>query len=116
MIVFGVGGGKRTDRGAVWAAKCANCQNDVLLHHVTTHASFRLFFVPIFKYDTKHFLICPVCKQGPRLDEARVRQVETAKLLLVRARMNELTEEQYKTELAVQNPASVGLSGGAAEI
>jgi len=100
MIIFGFGGSKLTNRGAVWPATCRNCHNQVILEHVTTHASFRLFFIPIIPYDRKHYLICPVCRRGPQLTPAALPMIEQAKLLLARHRMGELTAEEYKAELA----------------
>lgn len=116
MIVFGFGGSKRTDRGAVWPAVCGNCRNQVLMHHVTTHASFRLFFVPIVPYNRKHFLLCPVCQQGWQLAQQDVARVEAGKLLLVRARMGEITEAQYGSELTMlRNPSAVTIAASAVE-
>jgi hypothetical protein len=100
VIIFGFGGSKLTDRGAVWPATCANCHNQVLLHHITTHATFRLFFVPILPYDRVHFLLCPICQKGMRLKSVAVPQVEAAKQLLVKARLGEITQQQYEEELA----------------
>ena len=101
MIIWGFGGSKLTDKGAVWPATCPRCRNDVLLHHVTTHASFRLFFVPIFPYDRKHHLMCPVCRQSVQFDpKAELPRIEAAKQLLIQARAGQITEQQYMYELA----------------
>lgn len=99
MIIFGFGGSKLTNRGAVWPATCTNCHNQVLLHHITTHASFRLFFVPIVPYNRRHYLLCPICQKGIRLKSIALPQVEAAKQLLVRVRLGEITEQQYEEEL-----------------
>jgi len=111
VIIFGFGGSKLTDRGSVWPATCPNCHNQVLLHHATTHASFRLFFVPIVKYNRKHYLMCPTCHKGPRLDAAEVKQVEAAKLLLARVRIGELTETSTATS-CVGNESGGGRAPG----
>ena len=101
MIIWGFGGSKLTDKGAVWPATCPRCNNDVLLHHVTTHASFRLFFVPIVPYDRKHHLMCPVCRQSMQFDpKAELPRIEAGKQLLVAIRTGQISEEQYRRELA----------------
>ena len=100
MIIFGFGGSAVTNRGAVWPATCGNCHNQVLLHHITTHASFRLFFVQIVPYNRRHYLLCPICQKGIRLKSVALPQVEIAKQLLVRARMGQISEQQYNEELA----------------
>lgn len=111
MIIWGFGGNKLSDKGAVWPAICPNCRNTVLLHHVTTHSTFSLFFIPLVPYDRKHHLMCPVCRNSlqfdPKVDLARI---EAGKQLLVRFRMGEIMEPQYRNELAAlmgQSPASL---------
>ncbi len=105
MIIFGWGGRKLYDKGAVWAAVCPNCHNQVFFHYLTAHSSFSLFFVPLIPYGRKHLLVCPVCHQARELDDAGVNLVKQAQLLLARVRLNELTEAGYQAELArLRNP------------
>jgi uncharacterized protein YbaR (Trm112 family) len=122
MIIWGFGGSKPTDKGAVWPATCPNCHNNVLLHHVTTHATFSLFFIPLVPYDRKHHLVCPICQRGLQFDpKTELSRIEAAKQLLVRVRLGEITEAQYMFELerlrsggpaALPQQATGGPSGG----
>jgi hypothetical protein len=117
VIIFGWGGSKFMDHGAVWMQTCPNCHNSGWFHYVTTHASFRLFFVPIVPYDRKHYLMCPVCNRGPQLDDAGVETAKQAMLLLARTRMGELSENEYSAELErLLNQQVAGLPAGAARI
>jgi hypothetical protein len=101
VIIWGFGGSKVTDKGAVWPATCPRCRNEVLLHHVTTHATFSLFFVPLVPYDRKHHLACPVCSQSVQFDpKAGLPKIEAGKMLLLQARTGQISEEQYRYELA----------------
>jgi hypothetical protein len=115
MIIWGFGGSKLADKGAVWPATCPNCHNGVYLHHVTTHASFRLFFVPIIPYGRKHHLMCPICQRGVRFDpKLELPRIEAAKMLLVQARTGEITDQQYRLGLEqLHNQAPATLSAPA---
>jgi hypothetical protein len=99
MIIWGFGGSKLNDRGAVWPAMCPNCHNNVLLHHVTTHATFSLFFIPLIPYDRKHHLMCPICRKSIQFDKSELPRIEAGKQLLVRARLGQIGETEYMSEL-----------------
>jgi hypothetical protein len=112
MIIFGWGGSKLDDHGAVWNQTCPNCRNSVWFHYATTHASFRLFFVPIIPYDRKHYLVCPVCSRGPQLDDHGLAIVKQAMLLLARMRLGELPEGEYHAQLERLLGAGTALPAG----
>jgi hypothetical protein len=114
MVIFGWGGGKLKDRGAVWPAVCPNCHNQVLFHYTTVNKSFRLYFVPIIPYGTKHYLMCPICSKGRELSGQGVLLVKQAQELLARTRVGELTDEQCRFELErLRNPDAASLQPGA---
>ncbi len=73
VIIFGWGGGRPKDQGAVVPMSCPNCNNDTVFRYVIARKWFTLFFIPVIPYETKHFLICPVCTGGKQLgaDDAR---------------------------------------------
>jgi hypothetical protein len=117
VIIFGWGGSKLTDHGAVWRRTCPNCGNSVWFHYAATHSSLRLFFVPIVPYDRKHYLVCPVCSRGPQLDDQALAMVRQAMLLLTRARLGELSEAEYHADLErLLGAGKAALPGGAPRI
>jgi hypothetical protein len=67
MIVYGWGGGKIRNRGPAVRARCPNCGHDGFFHYFTVTSWFRLFWIPIIPYRTKHFLGCPVCMAGTEI-------------------------------------------------
>lgn len=67
MIIFGWGGGKVKDRGPAVPQTCSSCGLEGFLHYLTVTKWFRLYFIPIIPYSTKHFLACPVCTAGREL-------------------------------------------------
>lgn len=61
MIIFGWGGGKAKDLGPAMPFCCQRCQREGFARYFTVTKWFRLYFVPLIPYETKHFLVCPVC-------------------------------------------------------
>lgn len=61
MIIFGWGKEKATNLGPVAKFLCSNCRNEDFweLQKVSNYVS--LYFIPVFPYKTKHYLVCPVC-------------------------------------------------------
>ncbi len=74
MIIFGWGGGKARNHGPAVPQTCPSCGHDGFLHYFTVTKWFRLYFIPIFPYSTKHFLACPVCTSGAELATPAERQ------------------------------------------
>jgi hypothetical protein len=82
VIIFGWGGGKVRDHGPALPQTCPSCGNKGFLHYFTITKWFRLYFIPIIPYSTKHFLACPVCTSGAELttptDHQRVHRLVAA--------------------------------------
>jgi hypothetical protein len=74
VIVFGWGGGRVKDRGPALPQKCESCGHDGFLNYFTVTKWFRLYFIPIIPYSTKHFIACPVCTAGSELTTASERE------------------------------------------
>lgn len=74
MIIFGFGGGKPKDLGPVVLTTCPNCRNETTFHYVKHTKWFRLYFVPLVPYSTKHYLQCPVCDRGMKLTREQAQQ------------------------------------------
>lgn len=74
MILFGWGGGKVKNHGPALPQACRSCGHEGFLHYFTVTKWFRLYFIPIIPYSTKHFLACPVCTSGTELTTPADRQ------------------------------------------
>jgi hypothetical protein len=76
--------------------------------------SIRIYFIPIIPYGTKHYLMCPICSKGRQLNDQGVQLVQRAQELMARARVGEITDEQYRFELErLRNPNAASLQPGA---
>lgn len=100
MIIFGFGGGRPKDRGAVIPARCPNCGNENYLRHVSSTRWFSLFFIPLIPYATKHFLLCPVCTQGRPLTRDQAARAEAMAGWTQRYRDGEVSHEAYAARVA----------------
>jgi hypothetical protein len=94
-IIFGWGGGTPRDQGPALPMRCPNCNNSGFFRYMIVRKWFRLYFIPVIPYETRHFLMCPVCTGGIELtggDRARV-----ARMTQMTASWNAggLTEGQY---------------------
>lgn len=87
MIIFGWGGGKAKDHGPAVPQACPSCGRDGFLHYFTVTKWFRLYFIPLIPYNTRHFLACPVCTAGAELTTSAERQRVQA-LVATTASMN----------------------------
>lgn len=74
MIVFGWGGGKVKNHGPALPQMCPSCGHEGFFHYFTVTKWFRLYWIPIIPYSTKHFLACPVCTNGGELTSPVERQ------------------------------------------
>jgi zinc-ribbon family len=96
MIIFGWGGGTPKDLGPVVPFTCATCTRNVFARYVTVTKWFRLFFIPIIPYSTRHFLACPMCGSVLPLSD-KAAQEAAQHLLELTTSMNAglLSEDEY---------------------
>jgi zinc-ribbon family len=95
MIVFGWGGGAPKDQGAVVPLTCPNCNNDTMFRYILARKWFRLYFIPLIPYDTKHFLLCPVCTSGKELTGQEVQRAKQMIELTSLWSGNQMSDERY---------------------
>lgn len=46
---------------------CSNCSNDVTLISQNIGRKFTLFWIPLFKLQSKYYAVCPICDYGYEL-------------------------------------------------
>lgn len=72
VVIFGFGPGKQEDLGEAVQVVCPNCNNQVMLHHVRSKKTVRLYFVPVVPYGTDDYLVCPICSRGMQLSQTQL--------------------------------------------
>src|SRR5215831_9706997 len=98
VVIFGFGPGKQEDLGEAVQIVCPNCHNQVILHHVRSKKTVRLYFVPVVPYGTDDYLVCPVCSQGMQLSQAQVPHVASVKRATAAFRAGRLSEAGYAAQ------------------
>jgi zinc-ribbon family len=98
VVIFGFGPGKQEDLGEAVQTVCPNCHNQVMLHHVRSKKTVRLYFVPVVPYGTDDYLVCPVCSRGMQLSQAQVPHVASVKRATAAYRAGRLSEADYAAQ------------------
>ena len=98
VVIFGFGPGKQEDLGEAVQIVCPNCHNQVVLHHVRSKKTVRLYFVPVVPYGTDNYLVCPVCSRGMQLSQAQVPHVASIKRATAAFRAGRLSEADYAAQ------------------
>jgi len=99
VVIFGFGPGKAEDLGEVAPSVCPNCHNQVLLHHVRSKKSVRLYFVPVVPYGTDEYLVCPVCSRGLQISKPQLPYVRSMSHATQSFRTGRLTQAQYMAQV-----------------
>jgi uncharacterized protein YbaR (Trm112 family) len=98
VVIFGFGPGKQEDLGEAVQIVCPNCHNQVMLHHVRSKKTVRLYFVPVVPYGTDDYLVCPVCSRGMQLSQTQVPHVASVKRATAAFRSGRLSEADYAAQ------------------
>lgn len=61
MIIFGFGHRIVAKYGFVAKQQCCRCGNTVSREIQRHRLWFTLFFIPIFPYQTRYLIVCPIC-------------------------------------------------------
>ncbi len=101
VVIFGFGPGKQEDLGEAVQTVCPNCNNQVVLHHVRSKKSVRLYFVPVVPYGTDDYLVCPICSRGLQLSHAQLPHLAPMKRATASFRAGRLSEADYAAQAEV---------------
>ena len=110
MIIFGWGFQTIKNFGPTFKRLCDHCRNEEYWNLTRIMTWFTLFFVPIFPYEIKHFLSCPICKYGFNLNgeqSGKLKPLAEANQLLVDGK---ITAEEYHSRLNLLNGESQATS------
>lgn len=111
FFLFGWGRRTLTNHGATYAVKCPNCNNTKFWNLIHLKLWFTLFFIPVFPYESKHLIVCPVCQNGITLKGqqlVRAQKLNHYSLAFVNKTMS---EEDYLVQLKLLNPLAIEPSG-----
>jgi uncharacterized protein YbaR (Trm112 family) len=100
VLLFGFGPGEAKDLGEVAPVTCPNCHNNVLLHHLQSKKSVRLYFVPVVPYGTDEYLLCPICNRGLQLKDGQQAAVGAMQAATAAFRAGRTTPEAYQAQTA----------------
>ena len=98
VVVFGFGPGSPEDQGEVAPCVCPNCHNQVILHHVRSKKSVRLYFVPVVPYGTDDYLVCPVCSRGLQLSRPQLPHVRSMSSTTASFRAGRISQAGYMAQ------------------
>jgi len=98
VVIFGFGPGKQEDLGEAVQVVCPNCNNQVVLHHVRSKKTVRLYFVPVVPYGTDDYLVCPVCSRGMQLSRAQLPHLASIKRATASFRTGRLSPADYAAQ------------------
>lgn len=99
MIIFGWGFQTIKNFGPAFRRLCDHCHNEEYWILTRIMTWFTLFFIPIFPYEIKHHLACPICKYGLVLNgdqTSKIKPVAIANQLLIDGK---ITQEEYALRL-----------------
>ncbi len=99
VVIFGFGPGNPEDLGEIAPYVCPNCHNQVVLHHVRSKKSVRLYFVPVVPYGTDDYLVCPVCSRGLQLSDGQLRYIRPMSGATASFRAGRLTQARYMAQV-----------------
>ncbi|MAZ30211.1 hypothetical protein CL655_02910 [bacterium] len=103
MIIFGWGHTTTKNFGPTFEQMCPNCNNSKYWILTRIRVWFTLFFIPIFPYENKYFLSCPICQQGLTLNSQQIDEIKPL------AEVNQLlvdghiTKEEYQRRVLALN-------------
>lgn len=95
VVIFGFGPGKQEDLGEAVQTVCPNCNNQVMLHHVRSKKTVRLYFVPVVPYGTDDYLVCPICSRGMQLSQTQLPHVAPMQRATAALRSGRLSPADY---------------------
>jgi hypothetical protein len=98
VVIFGFGPGKQEDLGEAVQTVCPNCNNQVMLHHVRSKKTVRLYFVPVVPYGTDDYLVCPICSRGMQLSQTQLPHLAPMKRATAALRAGRLGAADYAAQ------------------
>ncbi len=109
MIIFGWGHTKEKDYGETYPLKCSRCNNATYWRLFKVSEWFELFFIPVFPYKSNHYLLCPVCNDGLKLDDDKLEQAKELNAITLSYLNKKITDKEYNKKLDGYNKLLINL-------
>ncbi|MCK5027475.1 MAG: zinc-ribbon domain-containing protein [Candidatus Pacebacteria bacterium] len=103
MILFGWGHTFTKIFGPTFKQNCSNCHNEEYWILTRVRVWFTLFFIPVFPYESKYFLGCPVCQHGLTLNSQQIHELKPLAEANQSLLDGRITKEEYGQQIAVIN-------------
>lgn len=69
FIIWGSKGFKDVLGQCKSVVECGNCHNEMTPKVLEVGKKFTLFFIPLFKTSSQHYLACPICSAGLKISK-----------------------------------------------
>ncbi len=99
MIIFGWGHTIQKDYGETYPMKCSRCNNTDYWRLFRIRVWFDLFFIPVFPYKSNHYLLCPICNSGFKLDYHNLELAKELNQITLSFLDKKMTNKQYIAKL-----------------
>lgn len=116
FVIFGWNHQIVKNSGPVLPQVCPNCKNDEYWHLLKISTWFTLFFIPVFPYENNRLIMCPICKEGLKIDSETFTVYKSIAEINTDFTENRITEsertsklEEYFTILEDKNNSLKGL-------
>lgn len=103
MILFGWGKTTIRNFGPCFKKVCGNCNNEEYWNMSRIMTWFTLFFIPVFPYEIKYFLSCPICQYGVKLNRTQVSEIKPLAIANKSLIEGKITEQEYHQLLNANN-------------
>ncbi|MEX0920399.1 MAG: zinc ribbon domain-containing protein [Candidatus Pacearchaeota archaeon] len=102
FFIFGWGHRNVKNFGSTLVQKCPICSHTSHYSLVRTRDWATLFFIPIFSYETKYYLECPVCKNAFELEnEDNIEKLKEIAELIERFDNKEVTKKELNKQYKI---------------
>jgi len=99
FFIFGWGRRYVKNFGQTLVQKCFICSNTSHFSLVRTSEWFTLFFIPIFPYETKYYLECPICRNAFEIKEKNIiKKLKEIAELIDEFDNEEITKKELNTQ------------------
>ncbi|MBN1594667.1 zinc-ribbon domain-containing protein [candidate division FCPU426 bacterium] len=99
FFIFGWGNREQEDVGPTFRIKCPNCDKTEFWHLIQVKNYFTLFFIPVFPYETKNLIMCPVCTNAIEVHEPLTQKIQAVADIHRQFAGEKITEFEYKVKM-----------------
>jgi zinc ribbon protein len=99
FLLFGWGHQSVKEHGPTYKIECPNCDKSEMWQLLQIRTFFTLFFIPVFPYESKKIMICPVCQHALELPDPVFQKAKVVADIHMNLANKKITEFEYKTQM-----------------